>query len=281
VSAAPLALLGGRGALPGLVVAAAEAAGRRVLVCGLRTYDADLPRVDIPFRLETLGTLLAELKRRGVREVCLAGAVQRPRLDPAAIDAATAPLVERVVGSLSAQGDDGALRVLLSILEEAGFAVRGAADLVPGLLPEAGVLTRARPGDAHGRDAGRGAAVVAAMGRADVGQSCVVRAGQAVALEALPGTDWMLESLAALPPALPVHFCRGGLLYKAPKPGQDRRVDLPAIGPGTVAGAARAGLDGIAIEAGGVMVLARAETVAAADAAGLFLWVRRAQPDPD
>ena len=64
------------------------------------------------------------------------------------------------------------------------------------------------------------------------------------------------------------------MLFKGPKPGQDRRIDLPAIGPATVAGAAAAGLAGIAVEAGGVMILDRAETIAAADAAGLFLWVR-------
>jgi DUF1009 family protein len=126
-----------------------------------------------------------------------------------------------------------------------------------------------------------------------------------IAIEAQPGTDWMLASLLSrggerLPtggllddpfgvaadmfggPAVASRRGRdprlppGGLLYKAPKPGQDLRADLPAIGPDTVRGAAAAGLEGIVIEAGGVMVLDRAETVRAADAAGLFLWVRRA-----
>jgi DUF1009 family protein len=143
------------------------------------------------------------------------------------------------------------------------------------------------------------------MGAADVGQALVVARGQVIAVEAQPGTDWMLGSLLArdaarLPtgdlfddplgvmadmvggpevaprprrdPALPP----GGLLYKAPKPGQDLRADLPAIGPGTVRGAVAAGLEGIVIEAGGVMMLDRAGAVAAADAAGLFLWVRPA-----
>ena len=68
------------------------------------------------------------------------------------------------------------------------------------------------------------------------------------------------------------------MLFKAPKPGQDRRVDLPAIGPGTLEGAAAAGLAGVAVEAGGVMILGFAATVAAADAAGLFLWAREAGP---
>ena len=278
---APLALVAGRGALPGRVLAACEAAGRPVTVCGVAGYEAELPRNDRPVRLETLGSLIGALRAAGVREVCLCGAVQRPAIDPAAIDAATWPLMERLQGALAAGGDDAALRLLVGVFEEAGLRVLGAHDLAPDLLPLEGVPTRARPGDAHGPDAGRGAAVLAALGRADLGQACVVRAGQVIAVEALPGTDWMLQSLAATPPDLPSALARGGLLYKAPKPGQDRRVDLPAIGPRTIAGAARAGLDGVVIEAGGVIVVDLPATVAEADAAGLFLWVRRAQPEPE
>jgi DUF1009 family protein len=107
------------------------------------------------------------------------------------------------------------------------------------------------------------------MGAVDIGQSCVVAAGQALAVEALFGTDWMLDSLRLRPDGA------GGVLFKAPKPDQDRRVDLPTIGPSTVAGAAAAGLSGIAIEAGGVMVTDRDRTIADCDRLGLFLWVRK------
>ncbi|MEM0934868.1 MAG: UDP-2,3-diacylglucosamine diphosphatase LpxI [Pseudomonadota bacterium] len=279
--ARPLALIAGAGALPAHIVRTSEAAGRPVLVCGIAGFDAALPRNDRPFRLETLGSLIAGLKAEGLAEVCFCGAVQRPKLDPAAVDAATAPLVERIVGALAAGGDDAALRIALSLFEDAGLRVTPAAEVAPDLLPPEGVLSAARPNDADGADAGRGAAVVAALGAADVGQACVVRRGQVIAVEALPGTDWMLASLAAAPPALSPPFDAGGILYKAPKPRQDRRVDLPTIGPETVAGAARAGLSGVVLEAGGVMVLDRAATVAAADAAGLFLWVRRGAPDPE
>ena len=86
----------------------------------------------------------------------------------------------------------------------------------------------------------------------------------------------MLSAVAALCSSghLSSPIPSGGVLAKAPKPGQDRRVDLPAIGPGTVDRAAAAGLEGIVIATGGVMVLDLAETIARADAAGLFLWVR-------
>ena len=58
---------------------------------------------------------------------------------------------------------------------------------------------------------------------------------------------------------------------EGPEAGQDRRFDLPAIGPGTAERAAAAGLAGIAVESGGVFLIERARLRAAAEAAGLFV----------
>jgi len=128
------------------------------------------------------------------------------------------------------------------------------------------VLTRTGP-DAQARaDIDRGVAVVRALGAVDVGQGCVVQQGIVLALEAIEGTDAMLARAAKLSRPGP-----GGVLVKLVKPGQDRRADLPTIGPGTVAAAASAGLRGIAFEAGGTILTDRAAMVADAEAAGLFL----------
>lgn len=259
-----LALIAGQGALP---VALCARLGTRPLIAALETAPPDLP-VDLWFRLETLGSALDTLRARGVRRLCLAGAVRRPVLEPDRVDARTAPLLARLAGALG-QGDDGTLRALMDLLDSEGFALVAAQDLAPDLLPPAGVPSRARPGPADLRDAARGAQIVAGLGALDLGQACVVAGGQALALEALPGTDRMLAGLsdrAGLP--------QGGILYKAPKPGQDRRADLPVIGPATIRAAAAVGLRGVVVAAGGVMVLDLAACCAVADAAGLFLWIR-------
>ena len=224
-----------------------------------------------PMRIETLGSHLADLRARGIDRVCLAGAMRRPAIDPARIDAATAALVPRLAAKMG-QGDGALLDEVLALFEEAGLAPVAAQDLVPDLLPPAGVLGRVAPNGAARRDAARAARLLERMGAADLGQGCVVAAGLALAVETLPGTDFMLETvaLARSEHVLPL----GGVLMKAPKPGQDSRVDWPAIGPETVARAAAAGLGGIAMPEGGVLVLDRAATIAAADAAGIFLWVR-------
>lgn len=201
----------------------------------------------------------------------MAGAIRRPKIDPAAIDVATLPLVPVLQRALMA-GDDGALRGVISVLEQAGFQVRAAHEIAPDLLPDAGVLTQCAPGPAAESDATRAQAIVAAMSAVDVGQACVVQAGQALALEGVYGTDWMLASLAERPSGT-----TGGLFYKAPKPDQDRRADLPTIGPDTVRAVAAAGLDGLVIEAGGVIVLDQIGLVAECDRLGLYLWVREAR----
>ncbi len=262
-----VALIAGQGALPAHLAAGLAARGQPFLLAEMEGFPADLPGVTpLRFRLERLVPFLDHLADQGVTEIVLAGAVRRPRLEPELFDARTATLVPRFLTALQS-GDDAALRLVIGIFEEWGFTVRGAHEIAPDLLPPAGVATAAAPAPGDQAAAALGEAAVAAMGRADLGQACVVSADRVVAREDATGTDAMLGALPADPG-------QRRLLFKAPKPGQDRRADLPVIGPGTAARAAAAGLAGIVIEAGGVMLLDPAPTLQALDAAGLFLWVR-------
>ena len=273
-----LALIAGSGRLPALMLAALDPGQDAPVIAEMDGFAAE-GLGDRPverFRIERLVPFFDRLHDLGVTRVAFAGAVRRPPLDPALFDPRTAALVPRVMAAIQS-GDDAALRTVIALFEEAGFAVLGTADLAPALLPDAGVLGRVQPTAQDARDATRAADIVAALGAVDVGQGAVVARGLCLAVEALPGTDAMLAGLASLPRPAAL-AAPSGLLYKAPKPGQDRRIDLPSLGPGTVAAAAAAGLAGIAFEAGGVLLLDRAETVAAADAAGLFLWSRGAEP---
>jgi DUF1009 family protein len=266
-----IAVIAGRGGLAAIVAAALE----RPLVAALEGFAPDGLTPDLVFRVERLVPFLDHLVDQGVAQVVFAGAVQRPRLDPAMFDSATAQLVPQLLAAMQG-GDDAALRGVIAIFEEAGLEVVGVDQVAPDLVPGPGLLTGSLS-DADQRDAARAAGIVLALGAVDVGQGAVVAQGLCLALEALPGTDAMLDFVALTGAALrPDPKGARGLLYKAPKPGQDRRVDLPAIGPQTIARAAAAGLAGIAWEAGGVMLLDRAATVTAAQEAGLFLWSREA-----
>ena len=259
-----LALIAGTGALPDAVV---DHLPERPLICALEGFQPDSLQPDLVFPLEHLGSFIADLQARGITEICMAGAVRRPPVDPSRIDAATLPLVP-VIQKAMMSGDDGALRAVIGILEDAGLAVRAAHEIAPDLLPPLGCLTQAQPGEVDLRDADRAAGVLRAMGAADIGQACVVSKGQALAVEGIFGTAWMLQSLTQRPDA------GGGVLFKGPKPDQDRRADMPAIGPDTVSGAVAAGLSGIVIEKGGVIVLHRDRVIEDCNRLGLFLQVR-------
>jgi UDP-2,3-diacylglucosamine hydrolase len=220
---------------------------------------------DVTLRVERLVPFLHDLLDRGVTKVVFAGAVTRPRLDPAMFDPMTAQMVPALMAAM-AQGDDATLRAVVAIFEDAGLQVVGVRDVAPDLVPAAGILCGV-PSERDTRDADRAAVIVAALGRVDVGQGAVVSHGLCLGVETLAGTDVMLGQVAQLQP-------KGGVFWKAPKPAQDMRIDLPTIGPDTVDAVARAGLSGIAWAAGGVICLDLPVMVDRAVAQGLFLWAR-------
>lgn len=263
---ARLLLIAGAGGLPAALVAALP---ERPVICALDGFAPAGLDPDQTFRIERLALFLRWLEDQGVTEVCFAGAVQRPRLDPSLFDPATATMVPRLLGALG-QGDDATLREVLAIFGEAGFAVKGVSDIAPELVPAAGLYAGSITAQDE-KDATRAEAIVAALGAVDVGQGCVVAGGLCLAVEVLPGTDAMLAFVAQIPVSL---RSARGLFYKAPKPTQDRRIDLPALGVQTVVNAAAAGLGGIVWQAGGVICLDLPAMQAEAAARGLFLWAR-------
>lgn len=272
----PLAIIAGRGPLPRLVAETCRRSGRpyRVVVFEGEPIDWVEGHPVIRATFERPGRMFAELRRAGCRVATFAGGMRRPRLNPMRFDLTMMRLAPRLLAGLRG-GDDSTLRLIAEVFEGEGLEVQAAQDLAEDLLMPPGVLTRAEPSEADRRDADRGAEIVAIMGAADVGQAVVVAQGVCLGVESIQGTDAMLHFVAETAgPFRPDQQGARGVLFKGPKPGQDLRFDLPAIGAATVRGAARAGLGGIAVDAGGVMVLGLAETVDAADEAGLFLWGR-------
>ena len=268
-----LAILAGAGTLPERIAEHRRDAGLPYLVVTFAEPAAWLrAHPHQRHRLEKPGRLLAALRRAGCTDVVFAGAMDRPRLAPGALDVTGLLLLPRVM-SLLARGDDALLSGLGRILEARGLRLRAVQDCLPGLTEGAGVLTPCTPSRADRADIARAGAILAALGPLDVAQAVVVARGVCLGIEAVEGTDALLARIAALPGTKRAHApAPSGVLVKRPKPGQDRRADWPAIGPETVRGAAAAGLTGIAVEAEGALILERAETLAAAERAGLFIW---------
>jgi DUF1009 family protein len=263
-----LGVVAGGGVLPGRVAAAAAAAGREVFIVGLEGF-ADAP-VLAPYphavvRIGAVGQILSHFRSARVRDIVLTGAVRRPSLLHLRPDAEGARMLARL-GRAVFSGDDGLLAAVVRILNEEGFRVLGAHEVMHDALAPEGLLTRARPDAQAMSDVARGLHVARALGAADVGQGCVVQQGLVLAVEAIEGTDAMLARAAGL-----VREGPGGVFVKCVKPGQERRADLPTLGVRTVREAHAAGLRGVAFEAGSTLLVDRAAMIEAADAAGLFL----------
>jgi DUF1009 family protein len=264
----PLGIIAGGGPLPGRVAEAAKAAGRPVFIVALDGYAE--PAVVAPFphasaRLGAAGHILDLLRSNQCRDIVLVGQVRRPSLLHLRPDGEGVRLLARI-GRAAFAGDDGFLAAIVGVLGEEGFRVLGAHEVLTEAVGPRGLLSRAVPDAEATADIARAVAVVRALGQVDVGQGCVVQQGIVLAVEAIEGTDAMVTRAAGLRRPGP-----GGVLVKLVKPGQDRRADLPTIGPNTIDVAAAAGLRGIAFEAGGTLFTDRAGCVARADAAGLFL----------
>lgn len=269
----PIGIICGGGSIPVAVAKAVQAQGRPVVLFPLRGF-ADAAVEAFPHRwvhLGAVGVLFGALREAGCQEIVLIGSLVRPRPWKVRFDFKTILLTPRLLAMFRG-GDDRLLTGVQSLFEEHGFRLVGAHELVPELLMPEGVAGKHRPTpDAEG-DIALGFELLRAIGPFDVGQAAAVANHHVLAVEAAEGTAGMLARVAEMRKngrlKLPA---RAGVLVKAPKPGQNRRIDLPAIGPDTVAQAAAAGLAGIAVEAGSTIVADGAQLVKAADEAGLFV----------
>jgi DUF1009 family protein len=222
--------------------------------------------------LERFGDLVPLLKRNRVTHAVLAGGIaRRPRWRSVRPSLGLLTFLPKALVAL-ARGDDALLKAVIGHLEGNGIRVVGAHEIAPDLLSRAGAMGKQQPTVRDRRDIGAALEAARAIGALDIGQAAVAIGGRAVALEGIEGTDGLLERVKALRANGRIAGAAGGVLVKCAKPGQELRADLPSIGPASVTAAHAAGLAGIAVEAERSFVLDHAETVARADALGLFVF---------
>ncbi len=265
---AVVGILAGGGSLPREIADAAVAAGHRVAVVGLEGEADAQDFAPLPVTLVNwgqIGRLVSTFRNAGASDLVIVGSVTRPDLTRLRTDLGfwrSLPSIARIV---TTGGDDGVLRRVIRFFEHQGFRVVAPAEIAPGLVIGSGALGAHGLPDRLAADVSLGFATVARLAAFDIGQAVVVRAGNVIAIEAVEGTDAMLARIAGKGRGI------GGVLVKRPKPGQELRIDMPAVGPATVARCVSAGLEGIVVEAGATLAAERAQLIAAADAAGVFV----------
>lgn len=270
----PLALICGGGSLPLAVADFVAASGRPVVLFPLRGAAEGTPVERHRHHwiyIGQIGKFLRLARAEGCRDVVFIGALVRPSIWQVHADLVGLSFLPKVLKAFRG-GDNHLLSGMGKLLESEGLRLLGAHEVAPQILMPEGVLGRLQPNDRDRADIALGLDYIHAAGPFDVGQAVIVAGRHVLAVEAAEGTDAMLARMTEMRANRRVRAAVGtGVLIKAPKPHQDRRFDLPSIGPKTVENAQLAGLAGIAVVAGETIIAEPHLLRAAADKAGIFV----------
>lgn len=269
-----LAILAGGGGLPREIADSASARGLPVSIVAIDgEADADFAAHAVTVvNWGQIGAMIRALKTARATDLVIVGRVHRPELKGLKPDLGFFRYLPKIIKIVASGGDDSVLRRVVRFFEQQGLRVIGPGEAAPELVVGEGPIGAEKSSRSDQSDITRGFELIRTLGRYDIGQSVVVADGRIEAIEGAEGTDRMIARAARSRPAADGQDPpRRGVLVKRSKPGQDLRVDMPAIGPATVEGVRTAGLAGIAVEAGKVLVADRARALAGADAARLFI----------
>lgn len=268
----PIGLIAGQGSVPLLQARGIHAAGRTVACVGLAgQYEPTLPEECDYFAtsgLVRLGRWVRLLRRWGVKEAVMVGGVRKTSImyDPLRVvrqipDARAALLWYRVLRH--DKRDQVLLGAVADELQRSGITLIDTTRYIPQHLGKPGVLTRTQPSSAQQGDIAFGWDILMRMNDLDIGQSIAVKERDVIAVEAMEGTDEMIERAGQL--------CRsrGWTLLKGPRPDKDLRFDVPTVGVKTIEGLHAAGAGCLAISAGKVIIVDQPAVLAAADECGV------------
>ncbi|MGE0109908.1 MAG: LpxI family protein [Bdellovibrionales bacterium] len=260
-----IGILAGGGRAPFELIRACCDQGRPFFVIGIKgQVDEDLP-VDKALDFGAFGAFKKICERENITELVMLGRVHRPSITEIRPDFLGLKVLAKI--GLNARGDDSVLRAVAQAIEsECGVRVVGAHEVVEDLLMSEGVLTKVKPSEQVYKDIVRGLEVARGLGALDVGQAVVVQQGVVLGVEAVEGTDALIQRASELK-----RRGGGGVLVKCSKPQQDPRFDLPTLGPDTIRALAAAGFAGVAMEAGKGLFIDRAATIRLADEEELFV----------
>jgi UDP-2,3-diacylglucosamine hydrolase len=260
-----IGLIAGSGRFPLLFAESARKAGHRVVVAAhVNQTDRAIEALADGctwVKLGEFGKLVDALAGAGADQVVLLGAISKARFF---LDAWPDGLGMKVLATIAVRSDDNVLRAVARTLEERGLPVVDPTPYLLDRLAPEGVLGKREPTAAEWEDARYGLELARGIGRLDLGQTVVVKGGVGVAVEALEGTDACIRRGGELAK-------EGAVVVKAVKPGQDRRFDLPAVGPDTIAVMREAKARVLAVEAGSTLVMDREEMVRLADKAKIAI----------
>ena len=267
-----LVVVAGSGTLPFLVVNGAKSSGREVCVLGLRDYaSSDLADLSDRFYwipIARVGRWIRLARRFGAQELILAGAVRKSqafscwRIWRYLPDWRTLRIWYR--RARSDRRDLALLSALADELEEAGLTVVNSVNYCNEALVEVGVLTKRSPSPQIVSDIDFAWPIARKIAEMDVGQSLAVREKDIIAVEAIEGTDAMIERAGQL-------VKNNWTLIKVAQPHQDMRFDVPTVGPETIKKLHEHHACALVVQAGKTIMLEKETTIQLADRYGIVI----------
>ncbi|WP_417905327.1 LpxI family protein [Candidatus Tisiphia endosymbiont of Micropterix aruncella] len=214
------------------------------------------------FKIGMVKPIIEYFRKYDVKNIILAGGVNRPNLRSIKVDLMGSRLLARILKQ-KFLGDDKLLSIVTDFLEEKGFKVVSSYEI---LRTNNDVMTIAVPSRIDNTDIELGIKLLDSIGCLDVGQSVIVDNGYIIGIEAAEGTDNLIERCSYLR-----KNSTGGVLIKMMKKGQDTRIDIPTIGAKTISNLANYGYKGLAIQKDKVIILEIERTIGLANECGLFI----------
>ena len=261
-----IALIAGALQLPFFTRDALRRAGWDVYIVGLKNFVDPALKPDIVVRLGGAGRAVREFRRRGIKNLTFVGAIGHPNLYDIRPDLWSLSVLLSIMKNQ--RGYDSMAVTLNKVLEKRGFNVLAAQDLAPELTFEsAGGQTKTKPTKTDMADIERAISVSHTIGKMDIGASVVVDK-QVIAVEAAEGTAKMLDRVVEMRKN---KRRSSGVFAKMTKPGQDLRIDIPAIGVDTVRAVANAHLRGIVVNTKTCFVVDRENVIREANKLKIFI----------
>ena len=262
-----LCVIAGGGILPRKIADNFDSSGNRIFFLAFRNVtdpEVVAGRHHEWLELGEVQKAIDAMHRNNVDKVVMAGPIQRPALSSLALDTRALKMLAK--GGLKVFGDDGLLSLVAKEIEKEGIKVIGIEQILSGVLTKEGLLAGPAPTKISWDDIKRGLQVLNSLGPCDVGQSIAVQEGIVLAIEAIEGTDQMIERAGSLQ-----RNVSGPILIKISKANQDKRVDLPTAGPETVNNAIRSGFQGLALEANNSLLLDKDRVIKIAEKNSFFV----------
>jgi len=265
-----IGIIAGNGTLPKQLVNSLTARDIKTYVSALNGITAE----DIStyatttewFRVAAAGKIINFFKENNIKQIVLVGGMKRPSLGSLIPDAGGIKLIKKL-RKYNDSGDNRLFDAIIEFLEENDLHVIGVDEAVPELLTTQGILGNVKPSTNNKKDIEYGKYIATEIGRLDIGQAAIVQNGVTLGVEGFEGTDELLTRCGGLQ-----FDGHGAVLVKIKKPKQDRRIDLPSIGPKTIERLHKYHYKGVALEAGSSLILEVEETLELADKLGIFIY---------